>query len=751
MLDLSQSSQWTRYPDIPIILDAQDEHRTATFFARPRRISYVPRVIPRSQSIRYITVTSPSQTRSRSQDRTTSETIRRQPRRPISTEGTWTTKYKEKRNLPWNTNPRFGGDSFSQNTPQSYPINEPALGLGIMNESFSSTSVLTTSSLAQRIEDRLWRCNSSGNVAERWSLEIISWIVSAVCMGAVLVILLYIKGKGIPNWPTSLALTVFFKISSAALLLPTSEALSQLKWSWIQNDSKMWDFEMFDLASRGPWGSLLLLFRTKCMKLAALGAAITLFSLALDPFFQQVANSTIPRVVQYSPNLRVLFTAGKKVAQNDIDLGAAATPFFYGNGTQPMAFGAGERAEFPISCPTSNCTWPPYKTLGFCSSCVEVSKLLEYACLTTRVDWIANLTGPGTESTWPNGTVCGYFLNATSTAPVLMSGEALIMRALPLVSNPIRKSFYGNGTIHFNHIRNRLADVVIASVTNGSASVYRNETPVAHECVVSYCVKTIVSSFVEANYKEDVIDTFQNTTAGPYPFSLKLQDQSVLLSYTENIVIKPLDSGETSDYGVSNFTAFTTLTAFDNIFPSFLTAETPSADAFLRFSIRPNGDPTSKLLEFNPWLPPNNVTRHMERLATALTNTIRSSSTNNQWLFGTASSKETYVEVRWLWLSLPLGVLFLCLVFLVATIIKSWKEKDHVGVWKTSALATLLYGLPDYLQSKITSVSTAGTPRAKAKELKIKMLPKKGWRSSEYPFSPTSPKIRQHQPPPGWI
>lgn len=289
MLSPSQSSQWTRYPDIPIILDAQDEHRTATFFARPQRTSYVPRAIPRSQSIRYITVTSPIQTRSRFQDRTASEIIRRQSRRPMvrylspirsrynqkspnqdpiklgqTTDGTWTTKYKEKRNLPWNTNPRFSGDSFSQNTRQADPINKPALGLGIMNESYSPASILTTSSLAQRIEDRLWRCNSSGNVAERWSLEIFSWIISAMCMSAVIIILLYIKGKGLPNWPTSLALTVFFKISSAALLLPTSEALGQLKWSWIQRDSKMWDFEMFDLASRGPWGSLLLLLRTKC-------------------------------------------------------------------------------------------------------------------------------------------------------------------------------------------------------------------------------------------------------------------------------------------------------------------------------------------------------------------------------------------------------------------------------------------------------------------------------------------------------
>ena len=91
-------------------------------------------------------------------------------------------------------------------------------------------------------------------------------------MSAILAVLLVLRKNRIGRWPfDDIGLTlnayvsILSRISSAALLLPTSEALGQLKWSWfLQKESKrMWDFEIFDNASRGPWGSILLLIRTK--------------------------------------------------------------------------------------------------------------------------------------------------------------------------------------------------------------------------------------------------------------------------------------------------------------------------------------------------------------------------------------------------------------------------------------------------------------------------------------------------------
>lgn len=83
-------------------------------------------------------------------------------------------------------------------------------------------------------------------------------------MAAFITILIYVQDKSSPTWPLFQTLNMLSRVASAALILPVSEALGQLKWNWFQAKSKtMWDFEIFDNASRGPWGSALLLVRTK--------------------------------------------------------------------------------------------------------------------------------------------------------------------------------------------------------------------------------------------------------------------------------------------------------------------------------------------------------------------------------------------------------------------------------------------------------------------------------------------------------
>lgn len=46
------------------------------------------------------------------------------------------------------------------------------------------------------------------------------------------------------------------------------QAIGQLKWKWFLAPKALIDFETFDLASRGPWGALLLIFRVKARYVA---------------------------------------------------------------------------------------------------------------------------------------------------------------------------------------------------------------------------------------------------------------------------------------------------------------------------------------------------------------------------------------------------------------------------------------------------------------------------------------------------
>jgi hypothetical protein len=700
--------------------------------------------------------------------------------------------------------PQFNENSIPN---EKTPINVAPPGLGIVDgppkpptiqisSPVSVKSEYPPNNIAQRIEERLWRYTRSGNVLKRWLVEILSWIFSAVCMVAIITVLIILKDQKLTKWSlaekTGLTLNAYIsvlsKMAGAALILPVSEALGQLKWSWFLGHSKqMWDYEIFDNASRGPWGSLLLLVRTKGKSLAALGALVTLASLALDPFFQQVVDfpdrwalantsSAIPRVVQYSPFYTPEYFQGIETSLLNENIRPVVAQFFIDNGTQPVPFGNGTRPDIPLSCPTSNCTWPEYETLGVCSQCVDVSELLDYACLHTRIDWSSNRTGPLPDNGYPNGTVCGYFLNATSDDPVLMSGyilgdnntdpsvgEVLLTRALPL-TEMINKTPLWGGSLNFKHIRNPLLDTLVVSAVNGSESVFSGQAPIAHECMLAWCAQTIISSYSDGVYEENVTSTYLNTTSEPtswpwesFPVQLDGDVGTVVLWGPDINIVPPLSTSNSSHivssdkpYRVDKMTVSNVIQNFDDYFPSYYTVKNGSDQPMLRYKDYLSG-PSYRKLIFNPFQAPNNITYHMERLATAMTNVIRSDVTSRDMIPGEAYSHENYVSVRWEWLALPLGLLLSSLVFLAATVVQSAIEGDRVGVWKTSAIATLLYGLPDDVQKKINSSVEDGTPRTKAKELRVKLQPNRAWRISENLFSPFAPKPRLNQPPPGWI
>ena len=75
------------------------------------------------------------------------------------------------------------------------------------------------------------------------------------------------------------------------------------------------------------------------------------------------------------------------------------------------------------------------------------------------------------------------------------AGEALLVRVLPLTELYTKESYYGTGSIMFKDLRNTLLDALFVSASNGSESVYSRQAPIVHECVLSWCVRTIKLSY----------------------------------------------------------------------------------------------------------------------------------------------------------------------------------------------------------------------------------------------------------------
>lgn len=222
----------------------------------------------------------------------------------------------------------------------------------------------TNLEFTQRLERKLAEYNASNNVFKRWLFEMICWLTSAACMAAIIFVYTHIKNRPIIEKGTSTLLTlanVLGKVSSAALIVPTSEALGQLKWHWFHDSNALWDFEIFDKASRGPLGAMMLLFRTKGRSLAALGALLILLLLAIDTFFQQVIDlpdrwalqetaSEVPKTIWYEPGLSEQFREGVSTLQPDDDMFLLIGKYSYGNGPRSVPSGNGTRPDISLVC-----------------------------------------------------------------------------------------------------------------------------------------------------------------------------------------------------------------------------------------------------------------------------------------------------------------------------------------------------------------------------------------------------------------
>ncbi|KAH7396714.1 hypothetical protein DE146DRAFT_789374 [Phaeosphaeria sp. MPI-PUGE-AT-0046c] len=653
-------------------------------------------------------------------------------------------------------------------------------------ETFASTTVDKPMDLTQRLERKLAEYNASQNIFKRWLFEILSWLIAAVCMGSIVGIYIWAKDTPMSQAGNFLTYTnVLGKVASAALIVPTSEALGQLKWNWFQSSKAMWDFEIFDKPSRGPLGAALLLYRTKGRSLAALGALLIMLLLAIDTFFQQVvdfperrvleaAGSSLPRVVQYDPGPILEYFQGYEMAMYDSVMYPAVEQFLYKNGTRPVAFGNGTRPDIPLLCPTSTCTWPAYETLGVCSACEDASDLLEFKCLYTKIDWTSSYLGRVNPRATPNGTVCGYFYTNSERGPYLMSGyvvngtnqshpqgEVLLARTFPFTEMTTNLPISG-GSVKFKHVRNPILDALIVSSVSTN-DVYSHKPPVAQECVLSWCVKTLESAYESGHYTETIKSTYENNTRGTFPwesYELPVVDgvESWWTIFNQNITIDRRTAAPNASnavifdniYKVDNLTASMVMLIFEQVFPSYYTESGTPGNLTLRLKDYWKGAKFRKM-DFFAWQAPNNVTHHMERLAISMTNLMRSVPGTTVMLEGAAYNQVTFVSIRWAWLSFPFLLLILSLVFLAATIVKTSKD-GAAGVWKTSAMPTLIYGLPKETQKQLTSPTTWRSGNGGPRKTRIKLLPNLGWRVSGQSLLNRSPRLPSgERVPRGWI
>jgi len=134
---------------------------------------------------------------------------------------------------------------------------------------FVSPSRMSGVAISEEVREDLGYRNVIGQlyhswVTDWWLLELGALVIAALCLGCIIIVLFVYRNSPLPSWPWGITLntllSVLSQVSNLGLMTALIGAFGQQKWLWFRKSRKsLNDFNAFDKASRGPWGSLLLL------------------------------------------------------------------------------------------------------------------------------------------------------------------------------------------------------------------------------------------------------------------------------------------------------------------------------------------------------------------------------------------------------------------------------------------------------------------------------------------------------------
>lgn len=224
-----------------------------------------------------------------------------------------------------------------------------------------------------------------------WMWEVVCIVIGTACLLAIIVICRYLENQPLDSWHSSISpnamISTLTTISKATVLFAVAASISQLKWLYFQNrPRRLADIDVYNEATSSPVGAFQFLFKMKGHALLASTAAlIVIIALAFEPMAQQllsyepesIADTTrqasIPMAQVY--DLGGSFPPRSASSQGDLSavegfavddrMRIAVLDGFFGssNGSTPASM------QLPLSCPSGNCTFDPFTTLGVCSSC----------------------------------------------------------------------------------------------------------------------------------------------------------------------------------------------------------------------------------------------------------------------------------------------------------------------------------------------------------------------------------------------
>lgn len=509
-----------------------------------------------------------------------------------------------------------------------------------------------------------------------WTLELASSVLSIGSTIAIVAILAQFDNKPLDSWRLSIqpntVVSVLSTVAKSSLFLAVAECISQQKWLYYHSPRlrSFGKFDLFDQASRGPYGAIQLLFSIKSLP-AILGALVTLLSLGMDPFTQQIISFQ-----QESLNL------GSNRAQvalsRNYDTGRGG-----GGGVQsPTSFPLTDNAPEDLQsafysglfgsplnpiykCDAATCTWQEYSSLGVCSQCIDVSKTAKKNC--------TNLLITG------SGSVCNFTTPANFSLSVSHQATPHDSRAVLFGSSSLAVMPIGEET-------NQLLSLGTLKVpTDYDGTNLADQGLQVYDCSLRFCGKTYASlTFTNGTYTEAAPIEWDFASIGPewttssnQPYRTFTPPVNLFNStgnYTGNWTVNLLDWDAISTYISQLLTT-----------PSNTNTNDASFDKSINQAVW-------NLMYSSPDLP-----KTISNIATSMTNAIRNSEQGTTFA-GTAFRDQIKIHVSWPWIILPVTVILGGNLLLLVTIVQS--RRTRMPLWRSSSLAILYHGFESFDRSE---------------------------------------------------
>ena len=538
-------------------------------------------------------------------------------------------------------------------------------------------------------------------VLHRWWLwELASLAVSALAMLAVIITLFKIDDTALSDWafliqPNSL-ISVFMTVFKSALLVPIAECIGQSKWLEFRRGPRpLANLQDFDEASRGPWGSAQLLFSPSVAGwIAWSGALLSVVSLAVDPFTQQILAYVSRQVPSDKGFAQVMTTQFVKSIDRAALQGAILSSIY-----------SPEESYITYNCTTSSCNWDcPVTSLGVCAACRNLTSLSTPECSTSP-----GPLAPADGEEWSfSTTTCKYSILPDLTFPVYI-------QTLTLPAANGRRAEYASQytqlkTLNIFETRDELGLLINDNITwEATILTYATQfnrdirtmpqlriqdlQPDILVCGIYFCAQVYQNLAVRNG---SLVNTAPATSLPLHHVHDSEGRPSVVLEGESRSEILALNNTETdlfpgnTTFLVDQNARFNLQGTFREAFNAIFNLTQSSGNDIFSVFPEPNSGMDGLLKTAY-----KNMSDVFNHLAGGISRQIRIAD-GSRPAVGSALADETFVQVRWAWMALPLAVLSCTILLLAGSIIRD--KKGATRIWKSSSIALLVHSLQGFDQ-----------------------------------------------------